>query len=974
MAKDDFKTSPEDPGLPTGAPFAPLGICARCHRPLTRPSAAGGCLRCIVDFVALDEDTSFASAGADSEGVRRYSHFEIALHADGSLAELGHGAMGTTYRAQDTVLQSPVALKVISHNVVDSPAVRARFLREARTAARLRHPNVASVFHYGEQEGECFYVMELVEGETLEARVRRVGPLPATLVLEIGVQVARALAAAEAQGLVHRDLKPSNIMWVAGAETGNPRRAGPVLVKVIDFGLAKAVVAGTETPGPGDTRGGFVGTPAFASPEQYARAEDERIDTRSDIYSLGVTLWYLLCGKLPFVGKTLTEVHEQQTRQPLPLAQLRLARTPECVVGLLKSMLAAAPAARPQSARELLETLHRCQERLPGSGRTTRHRVHRGLIMGGAFCVAAVMGLAAWWQHVPRATMPTDASVAVLPFENLSPDPAEAFFTRGVQDKITADLARIARLKVIGPDSVKAYPPGNRDLPTIAQDLGVGHLLEGSVRREGEQIHIHVWLANARNSAQAWTGQYDRPLAEIFALQSEITREVADHLRVPLSPTEAADINQPPTRNLAAYDLLLRSREGLLLIGSRADLRRFTQHRIDLLDEAVKLDPSFVTAYCDLAALHDDIVHFYQGATAEERAIDHRALAEEALQKVRRLQPDSGNLHLVQAKHFLQVDHNIEQARIELDLARHTLPNSATVERYTGHVARFEGHWDEALRAFKRAASLEPRDPGHQSDLAATYDYLRDYPNFDRALAAMMALTPPDQLAELPLYRADGPIEGRADLAPMRAALSELRNSDDPRGFLRDAYGLTLALFANDPGAVNRVLRASQQSRFLMGDFTYPKTWFEALAARMRHDDAAAQAAFTAARAEVEKTVLADARDERNLLLLAMVDAGLGRKEEAVREAQRACAMEPEDQEPLNGPSDRCCLAIVYAWTDQFDLAFAELDPLVTQPAGSNFISQLTYGDLRLNPLWDPLRSDPRFAALVEKLAPPPTR
>ena len=211
-------------------------LCALCNRPLTWPASASSCLHCMMRSVALDEEP-FTASGQDEE--RRYSHFEITLAADGSLLELGRGAMGTTYRALDTVLQSPVALKVVRENVLDLPAVSTRFLREARSAARLRHPNVASVFHYGEQQGECFYAMELVEGETLEAQVQRDGSLSAEKVVEIGLQVARALSAAEAQGLVHRDLKPSNIMLVGGHPDGKPGE--PLLVKVIDFGLAKAL-------------------------------------------------------------------------------------------------------------------------------------------------------------------------------------------------------------------------------------------------------------------------------------------------------------------------------------------------------------------------------------------------------------------------------------------------------------------------------------------------------------------------------------------------------------------------------------------------------------------------------------------------------------------------------------------------------------------------------------------------------------
>jgi serine/threonine protein kinase/Flp pilus assembly protein TadD len=965
------------PPASTDMPFeaAPgADVCSTCRRPLTQRGPEGECLRCLFGVAVLPDDEELgldAPRPASSEwGPLRYGHFEILTQADGSLQELGAGAMGTTYLAQDSVLHRTVALKVIGRSFAGHPETRARFLREARAAARLRHPNVASVFHYGEQDGQCFYAMELVEGENLEERVRRDGPLPAALALEVVVQVARALVAAEAQGIVHRDLKPSNVMLVAGAN-GEADEAPP-LVKVIDFGLAKAVRAGGDPASLGDTRGGFVGTPAFASPEQYAPGEDERVDTRSDIYSLGVTLWYLLCGKLPFTGQTLTEIHQQQTCEPLPLEQLKAANVPGQLTASLRSMLAVAPVLRPQSARELLKLFGNCQAQLSGGRPGRRGRPVRRAMAAGSACLAAVIGLT-WWNATRLPATPMDASIAVLPFENLSPDQSEMFFTRGVQDTITSDLARITRLRVIGPESVKAYPPGNRDLPAIGQALHVGHLLEGSVQRQGEQVHIHIRLADTRNPAQVWSAHYDRPLAQVFTIESEITREVAEHLRVTPSQTEAVVINQPPTRSLAAWDLYLHSRETTFLSASATEMRRAAQHRVELLDQAVKLDPDFMQAYCALAAGHDDITRFSEGTTPEERAIDHRALAEAALQKARRLQPDAGEVHLAQAKHFLNTGHNREEARIELDLARRALPNNADVEQYTGQIASLDGRWNEAVRAFQKAVSLEPRDPGRRSDLAVTYSYLRDYANFDRAMAAMIELTPPGDLAELPLYRAQGALEGRADLAPLRVALAEVRASDDPDGLLRDAYGLILALFENSSSEVSRRLTASRQNQFLMANFAYPRAWFQALAARMRNDGDAAETAFAAARPEVEKTVLADARDERNLLLLAMIDAGLGRKEDAISEAQRACAMEPENQQLLNGPSDRCCLAVVYAWTGHPDLAFAELNKLVAQPAGDNMPNQPTYGDLKLNPLWAPLRTDPRFETLTRKLAPRPT-
>jgi predicted Ser/Thr protein kinase len=269
-------------------PEPALGTCAICGRPLTQVGPKGECLRCLADlgFLSDSRETEKSDTGRRlMPGPLKYDHFEVEVGADGFPIELGSGAIATTYRARDTVLNSVVALKVIDRKVAQMPGVRSRFLREARAAAQIRHPNVARVSHYGEQDGECFYVMELVEGETLEAKVRRDGPMPLALALEVIEQAARALAAAEKCGVVHRDIKPSNIMLESDP-------SGASIVKVIDYGIAKILDPEAER-GAEQTQTGFIGTPAFASPEQFAPSEQRKIDTRSDIYSLGATFWYL---------------------------------------------------------------------------------------------------------------------------------------------------------------------------------------------------------------------------------------------------------------------------------------------------------------------------------------------------------------------------------------------------------------------------------------------------------------------------------------------------------------------------------------------------------------------------------------------------------------------------------------------------------------------------------------------------------
>src|SRR4051812_43807556 len=402
-----------------------VGICATCGRPLTQVGPKGECLRCLVSLgFAAEESGSKQNQSRLIPARLRFDQFEVEVGADGFPVELGAGAIAITYRARDTVLNSLVALKVIDRKVAQMPGVRSRFLREARAAAQIRHPNVARVSHYGEQDGECFYVMELVEGETLEARIRRDGPMPLALALEVIEQTARALAAAEVCGVVHRDIKPSNIMLESDAGGCAP------IVKVIDYGIAKILDPEAER-GAEQTQPGFIGTPAFASPEQFASSEQMKIDTRSDIYSLGVTFWYLLSGRVLFVGRTLREVAARQAKE-LPLEQLKNTHVPARVIALLQSMLAVDPANRPQTARELLSANHRCYTKFSTEARSRRKRSI--IVAAGTILVLGAVAFGTWLHQRMQSSAEVERSIAVLPFENLSPNVQDTYFAVGMQD------------------------------------------------------------------------------------------------------------------------------------------------------------------------------------------------------------------------------------------------------------------------------------------------------------------------------------------------------------------------------------------------------------------------------------------------------------------------------------------------------------------------------------------------------------
>ena len=945
-------------------PEPTVGTCAICGRPLTQVGPKGECLRCLADLGFLSgsqEPGRSETPRRLTPGPLKYDHFEVEVGVDGFPIELGSGAIAITYRARDTVLNSVVALKVIDRKVAKMPGVRSRFLREARAAAQIRHPNVARVSHYGEQDGECFYVMELVEGETLEARIRRDGPMPLALALEVIEQTARALAAAEACGVVHRDIKPSNIMLES-----DPGGCAPI-VKVIDYGIAKILNPEAER-GAEKTQPGFIGTPAFASPEQFAPSEQTKIDTRSDIYSLGVTFWYLLSGRVPFVGRTLNDIRLRQT-EPLPIEQLKVGNVPARILVLLKSMLASDPKDRPQSARELLAEVHRCYTKFSAEARLRRKRFV--VAAAGAMAVVVAIALGVWAYERVQSSAEIERSIAVLPFENLSPDNEDTYFTVGMQDEITGDLAKLAGMKVIGSQSTRSYVAGKeRNLSTIGRDLGVRHLLEGTVSRDNDQMRVTLHLVDLRDNSLPWAETYERPMKDVFALQSEITQAVAARLKTRLSPNETVALNEPPTADLRAYDLYLRAQAIERLVKDTAEEASVMQQKISLLNEAVDRDPKFVLAYCALATAYDKLYQTKDITPVEKRNVDYRGLAEAALEKARRVAPDFGPVHLALADHFVLALNDLEQGRLEIDLARQTMPNSAAVETTAGSIARRQSRWDDAVRSIERAVALEPRAAESLFDLANMYRLTRRYDRFDGMMARLLGVLPPDRAATYRVFRTFGPLEGEGELDPMRSAVANVTPGEDASGAIRDLHNLILALWSHDPDSVSQISARAAETTFVFNGVKYPKSWYEGLAARMRGDKTGAQAAFAEARLEVEKAVLADASDARALSLVAMIDAGLGRQEQAVHEAEHACDLVTFESSAVSAPIVRCNLAVVYAWNGQSDLAISILNSLVNRPAGSNLPAQPTYGDFRRNPLWDPLRNDPRFTAIMNRLAP----
>ena len=665
--------------------------CATCGRPLTQSGPNGECLRCLVSLTFFgdgEQPDSPTTRGRLTPGPLQYAHFEVETGPDGFPVELGAGAMAITYRARDTVLNSLVALKVIDRKVAQNPGARSRFLREARAAANIRHQNVARVTYYGEQDGECFYAMELVEGETLEARVRRDGPMPLALALDVIEQAARALVAAETCGVVHRDIKPSNVMLESDS-------TGAVRVKLIDYGVAK-VMGSQAQPGADQTHAGFIGTPAFASPEQFAGAGQLPVDTRSDIYSLGVTLWYLLTGRTPFVGRTMEEIRARQAND-LPLEQLKRLHLPGRIVALLKSMLATDPNDRPQSARELLLAVHSCNDRFNPEARWRRKKA---VIVNVALVLAIVSFAWGMWLYQRfRSSAPEERSIAVLPFENLSSDKENAYFAEGIQDEILTRLSRIGDLKVISRTSTQHYQSAPKNLREIAKQLGVAHILEGSVQKSADTVRVNVQLINAANDSHLWSDTFDRKLTDILSVESEVAKTIADQLRAKLTGQEEEIIKAKPTDNPRAYDAYLRGLAYTLKTGFTPANSLGAQK---YLKEAVRLDPKFALAWTLLSYV-DSSGYLTQSLQPTDSL---REEARQAAETALTLQPNLGEALLVKGFYYYACLKDYDTALKYLEQAQHVLPRSSRVLQGLAYVERRRGNWTKSEEYFNEAEKI----------------------------------------------------------------------------------------------------------------------------------------------------------------------------------------------------------------------------------------------------------------------------
>jgi len=572
---------------------------------------------------------------------------------------------------------------------------------------------------------------------------------------------------------------------------------------------------------------------------------------------------------------------------------------------------------------------------------------------------AIVAGIVVFSRYRFRSTLAApEKSIAVLPFENLSEEKENAFFADGVQDEILTDLAKIADLKVISRTSVMQYKNGiSRNLREIGEQLGVAHVLEGSVQRAGGRVRVSAQLIDARTDAHLWAEHYDRPLDDVFAIQSEVAQAIADQLNAKLSPAEKAAIKERPTGDLVAYDLYLRAEALRAATSFNARLKENLLEATRLLEQAIARDPTFFLAYCRLAEAHD-LIYFFGSDHTPARL----ALASTAIQTALRLRPGSGEAHLTLAAHLYRGYGDYEHALDELTLAQRALPNDPLVFELTGFIARRQGRWEESTTDLKRALELDPRNLFFLQQLSFTYDWQHRYRDLASVLDRALKLVPSDP--ETRVARALIDFAERADARPVHATIETII-AEDPAAATNIAdRWFYIALCERDNFGISRALAVIPPEGISQGSIWSPRAYFEAVAARARGDATVARAAFTVARAEVEKTTHDQPDYAQGLIILGLIDAGLGRKDDAIREGRRAIELVPVSKDAIDGADFILNLAVIYAWTGEKDLALEQLNKVSKLPYAPS------YGDLRLSPEWDPLRGDPRFEKIVASLAP----
>jgi len=921
--------------------------CPNCY--FENPDDSHFCNKCATPLPSVDEISVSPTRTMEktkdelTRGTTFVSRYEV-------IEELGKGGMGNVYRVFDKKLDEEVALKIIKPEIAYNGNSIDRFSNELKFARKVAHRNVCKMYDLGEKEGTHYITMEYVPGESLTSMIGMMGQLSAAQVIFIAKQMCEGLAEAHRLGVVHRDLKPSNIIV---DREGNAR--------ILDFGLARSLKAKSIT-GPGV----MIGTPTYMSPEQV---DAKQVDKRSDIYSLGVILYEMIAGRVPFDGDTALSIAlKHKTEKPLDPIDFNAQMPLELNRVILKCM-EKDKEKRYQDAKELLSDLSKIEDgitnkerEIPKKNPTTLKTVKvtlrkRWMMIAAIFVVVVVAGMAILYSGIKRPMLPTEATLlVVLPFENLGP-PGDEYFADGITEEITSRLAALHGLGVISRTSAKQYKKTDMTTQQIGKELGADYVLEGAVRwdrsAEGNgRVRVTPQLIRVSDDTHLWVERYDRVINDIFSVQSEIAEEVAKQLDLTVLEPDRRALYEKPTDNLEAYDHYLKGKEHEYKGWSYSDDQEFDL-AIKNLEKATELDPDFALAYVQISLIHSRMYFFGDNRTTE-RLVKSRAAVDSALA----LQPDLPEAQVALAFYYYWGLLDYDRAEEIFKSVQKAQPNSPP--ELLGYIQRRQGKWEQSLAILEKAFKLNPRHSQLAYEIGLSYQGIRSYEKadewFNRALSINpKRLTP--RLGKIGTY-----VLSKGNTKEALALLETL-----PQHQLTDYMWLTLGMLERNYQEVLDRLASLSYDSFEGQHFYFHKDLAFAAVYHAMKEWPLMKTRAESARIALEEAVRENPGDPRFHAALGLAYAYLGRKADAVQEGNHAVKLHPVSKDAAFGPCYILNLARIYTVIGEYEQAIDHLEHLLSIPSAEFLWQSVSIPLLRIDPQWDLLREYPKFQRLLHR-------
>ncbi len=868
------------------------------------------------------------------------SHYKI-------VEELGRGGMGVVYKAKDTKLGRTVALKFLSPQVLGAEDDKARFLHEAQAAAALSHPNICTIHEIDEFEGQSFIAMECIEGESLRSMIEA-GPLKLELVIDIAMQTAAGLQEAHEKGIVHRDIKPANIMVTPKGR-----------IKIMDFGLAKAA-GRTQLTKEGTT----IGTIGYMSPEQ---ARGEEVDSRSDIWSLGVILYEMVTGRQPFRGDyEQAVVYSILNSEPEPLTALRTG-VPMELERIVMKTIAKSAGERYQTAADLVADLRRLHKSLaaeiPASAKQAPGKVRIKRYSWVTWVLFAIVLAFVAVQIFPRIfpsrkeSLLQKASVdkpriVVLPFENLG-DPEYEYFADGITEEITSRLAAIHELGVISRKSALHYKDSDKTLTEIGSELDVDYVLEGTVRWEqssdgGSRVRVTPQLIRVSDDSHIWAERYDEDFEAIFDVQTRIAEQVTLQLDIALTGGEQDFIESRPTENVVAYQIYLRAAD-YIVFGHRPESHYREAEK--LLRQAVEIDPDFALALAKLSHAHRSM-YFYGYDRTEERL----RMAKEAIDRALELDPELPEVQRELGYYYYQGLLDYDRALDVFTALAANLPNDAQLLQDIAYIWRRQGHLERALANLETAYSMSPMDPGVIIEIAHTNLGLRRPEIALEYADKTLAVEPHNHWAYF--MKSATYLIGMGDVKSAWEA-HDAAPDKTPASMIWGRYYLNLV--SRDYQAILDMFEDPLDDVIRMQSAFLPVSMLKGHACRLLGDEARAIAFYEEALEILQKASRENPEDPRIYSALGSTYAGLGRKAEAIDAGRKAVEIYPISRDAILGADRMLDLAQIYSRVGEKEAAIDLMREILTIPA------IYTIHTFELDPRFDSLREEPAYKQLIEK-------